>query len=289
MAAGLPLMSSTPIQPLSQVAPAPWVPPRLQWAAAAADVAQGVAMWRTWLALGWHDVRQRYRRSLLGPLWITLSMGITVAALGVLYARLFAQPIDEYLPFVALGFIAWGLISGLLLEASTVFVAAETFLRQVRLPLSFYVLRLAWRQLVVFGHNLLIFVVVALALPVAVNANTLLVVPALLLVMLNALWVVLLLGLICTRFRDVPQIVAAVVQVSFFLTPIVWRPGQLVRETWVVNANPFHHLVELLRAPLLGMAPSALSWTVGVALGLGGGALTFALLARYRYRVPYWV
>mgnify|MGYP002783607609 CR=1 FL=1 len=268
---------------------APARPPAWRPASAARDIARGAALWRTWLALGWHDVRQRYKRSVLGPLWITLSMGITVAALGLLYARLFAQPIDAYLPFVALGFIVWALVSGVLLDACAVFVAAEGYIRQIALPLSFYVYRMVWRHFIVFAHNLLIFVVVAFVLPVQINGATLLVLPALLLLAANALWVGLMVGMVCTRYRDVPQIVTSVVQVAFFLTPIVWQPGQLVRESWVVDINPFFHLVELVRAPLLGAAPSAMNWSVAALMAVAGSACTFLLFARYRYRIVYWV
>ncbi len=256
---------------------------------AADDLLRGLRLWRTWLALGWHDVRQRYKRSVLGPLWITLSMGITVAALGVLYARLFAQPIDTYLPFVALGFIVWGLISGLLLDACAVFVSAESYIRQIRLPLSFYVFRMVWRNLIVFAHNLLIFAVVVMLLPVDVGWHMLAALPGLLLVALTGLWAGLLVGMVCTRYRDVPQLVASVVQVSFFLTPIVWQPGQLARNTWVVEVNPFFHFVDIVRAPLLGTLPAVSSWTTAVAITVVGALITFVVFARYRYRIAYWV
>jgi ABC-type polysaccharide/polyol phosphate export permease len=256
---------------------------------AAADLMRGLRLWRTWLSLGWHDVRQRYKRSVLGPLWITLSMGITVAALGVLYARLFAQPIDTYLPFVALGFIVWGLISGLLLDACAVFVTAESYIRQIRLPLSFYVFRMVWRNLIVFAHNMLIFAVVVMLLPVDVGWHMLAALPGLLLVALTGLWAGLLVGMVCTRYRDVPQLVASVVQVSFFLTPIVWQPGQLARNTWVVEVNPFFHFVDIVRSPLLGSLPSVNSWSTAIAITVVGALVTFVVFARYRYRIAYWV
>lgn len=257
---------------------------------AADDLLRGLRLWRTWLALGWHDVRQRYKRSVLGPLWITLSMGITVAALGVLYARLFAQPIDTYLPFVALGFIVWGLVSGLLLDACAVFVSAESYIRQIRLPLSFYVFRMVWRNLIVFAHNLLIFVVVVALMPVDVGWHMLLALLGLLLIALTGVWAGLLVGMVCTRYRDVPQLVASVVQVSFFLTPIVWQPGQLARSTWVVGVNPFFHFVDIVRAPLLGVdLPTPASWITAAAVTLVGALVTFLVFARYRYRIAYWV
>src|SRR6187402_1914554 len=90
----------------------------------------------------------------------------------------------------------------------------------------------------------------------------LLVIPGLVLVSLNGLWVGLLLGMLCVRFRDIPQIIANVIQLLFFLTPILWKPDQLTQGRAFVEANPFHHFVSLIREPLLGVAPSLETWLI---------------------------
>jgi ABC-type polysaccharide/polyol phosphate export permease len=94
----------------------------------------------------------------------------------------------------------------------------------------------------------------------------------------------------CVRFRDIPQIVASLLQVAFFLTPILWQPTMLSgRRVVVVDYNPFYHFVELIRGPLLGHDPSRLSWLVVAAITVVGWAMTLMLYSRYRSRIPYWV
>lgn len=264
--------------------------PRNAYKRAAADLVQAIRAAPTWAALAWHDVRQRYRRSLLGPLWITLSMGITVAALGFVYARLFGQTIDSYLPFVAIGFIVWGLVASLVNEGCAAFISADSTIRQVRLPLCFHVMRMMCRNLIVFAHNLLIYLVVLVVFPVSITAALPLAIVGIGLVLANGLWLGVLLGMLSTRYRDVPQIIASVVQVAFFITPIVWQPNQLSRgASGIVAWNPFYYFVEVVRAPLLGQVPALSVWMTCVAITLAGSAVSFVLFARYRARIALWV
>ena len=102
-------------------------------------------------------------------------------------------------------------------------------------------------------------------------------------------WVSILLGMICARFRDVPQIVASFIQVAFFLTPIIWKPELLVDRIGFVQFNPFFHFVELIRAPLLGNAPNTISWIVTLGITLAGWLITFIIFRRFRNRIAYWI
>ncbi len=253
------------------------------------DLAEGLAHWPLWGLMGWQDIKQRYRRSVLGPFWLTLSMGILVGSLGVLYGVLFGVPIDDYLPFLALGFLGWGLISGIINEGCTVFIESEHLIKQVKLPFSAFVFRLIWRHLIVFAHNFVIYLVVAVAFGIWPGAAGLLLLPGLVLVAVNAVWISLLFGMICARFRDVPQIVTSLLQVAFFLTPIIWMPELLGNRIAFVYVNPFFHFVELLRAPLLGQVPTPLTWAVVFAATAGGWFVTLLFFQRFRGRISYWL
>jgi lipopolysaccharide transport system permease protein len=267
----------------------PFQLPESRWSRAVRDVVDGAAGWELWGTLGWHDIRQRYRRSLIGPFWLTLSMGIMVGTLGVLYSGLFRQPIRDYMPHLALGFIVWGLISSLILESGTAFVTAQAVIRQVRSPLSVHVFRTIWRNLIIFGHNFLVYVVVAAALGIWPGPAALLALPGLLLICLNGLWTGLLLGLLCARFRDIQSLVANFVQILFFLTPIIWKADQLGNRIGLARLNPFYHLVEIVRLPLLGQVPDWTSWAASIGVTLAGWATTLGLYARFRGRIAYWV
>ena len=88
-------------------------------------------------------------------------MGALVGVLGTLYGMLFGVESADYVPFLALGFIVWTLISGVITEGCTAFINAEGIIRHVGLPLSIHVYRLLWRHLLILAHNAAVFVVVA--------------------------------------------------------------------------------------------------------------------------------
>ena len=129
-----------------------------------------------------------------------------------------------------------------------------------------------------------------IAFKVSVTMETILIIPALFLLTINAVWVGILLGLVCTRFRDLNQVVSSLTQVAFFVTPIFWTPGQATGwRSLLVNLNPLYHLVDILRSPLLGHAPASISWIAAVGTALLGWSITLPLYNRFRGRLIYWM
>jgi ABC-type polysaccharide/polyol phosphate export permease len=247
-------------------------------------------MYPLWWALAWQDIRQRYRRSVLGPFWITLSTGVMVSAMGPLYGALLGQDIGSYTQHLAVSLILWMFISGSINEAGAVFIGSEGYIKQVALPLSIYIYRMVARNLAMFMHNLVIIVIVLFFMPPA-NFSYIWLVPfGFCLVLGNLIWIIMLLGLISTRFRDIPQLVANLVQVAFFVSPIIWKAEMLTPKTrFVADFNPLYHFMEIIRAPLLGEPIQLLSWLVSGFLFIFGCTLTFYAFVRLRSRVPYWI
>lgn len=253
------------------------------------DLIDGCRHWPMWHAMARQDILIRYRGSMLGPFWLTLSMAVMVLSLGLLYSHLLKVEIATYIPYLCLGLLSWSLISSLLLDSGHCFTVAEPLIKQIRLPLSIHVYRMIWRNLIIAGHNLVVYIVVMLWFGIAPGWTALLVLPGLALVIVNAVWVALLFGMMCARFRDIPQIVASLTQIAFFLTPIIWSPDYLGEYRDVAHLNPFFAYVDLLRAPLLNEVPHVLSWVVALVFTAGGWALTLAAYCRFRARVSYWV
>ncbi|MEM7225590.1 MAG: ABC transporter permease [Pseudomonadota bacterium] len=258
-------------------------------AAAVGDVVQGLLYAPLWFTMAWQDIRQRYRRSTIGPFWLTLSMGILVGTLGFLYGALFQLPIDNYLPFLALGFLAWGFISGVINEGGTVFIEAETYVKQIKLPLSTFVYRIVCRNMIIFAHNSVVYIVVMIWFGIWPGVAAFQLIPSLALLLATSVWGALLLGTLCARFRDVPQIAASFLQVAFFLTPIIWTPELIGDRIIFVEVNPFYHFVELVRAPLLGQSITGLTWLVTLAITIGGWLGTLLFFRLFRARIAYWV
>lgn len=255
------------------------------------DIIDGLLLWPVWSSLAWQDIRIRYIRTMLGPLWITVSMAVFVFALGIVFSKIFNTDFHEYLPFLTAGLLVWGLISGVLLEASTTFANVQPIILSVAAPYSIHVFRLVLRQLIIFAHNALVFAGVIILVGVPVSWATLLFFPALALVCVNMAWINLVLAMVGTRFRDLQPIITSLLQLLFFLTPLIWDRGQIAGKAhslWI-DANPLYHLVDIMRAPLLGGAPSTLTMAVVVALTVGGWFATYRLFARFRRRIPYWL
>lgn len=259
-------------------------------AAALVDMRRGLLNWRMWVLLGMNDIRQRYRRSRLGQFWITLAMAVQIISLGILYSFLFKQPLAKYLPYLGTSFVVWGLISAIVLESCGVFISAEGYIRQVPMPKSVLVHRMLFRNGVIFLHNLVLLPPLFLIYDVPVGWVTLLVFPALFVLILNGIWAALLLGTICARFRDMPQIIANIVQIVFYLTPVMWRPSQLpVQLNAFTNYNPFQAFLDIVRAPLLGEVPPALSWMVAGGITVAGFIVAMLFFSRFRARIVYWL
>ncbi|MEX3954860.1 ABC transporter permease [Trinickia sp. EG282A] len=258
-------------------------------ARAAKDIIEGVSNYPIWSTFAWQDIRQRYRRSVLGPFWITITMLVTIAGMGPLYGALFKIDLNEFLPHLALGIIAWGLVSSLILDGCACFTSAEAIVRSIRLPLTLHVMRGLWRNVVMFGHNILAYVPIMLFLRIAPHWSWLLAIPGLLLVALAAFPMTIILGIFCTRFRDMQPIVGSIVQLAFFLTPIIWQPGALGRRAYLLNLNPLYPFVEILRGPIHGGVPPASIYLTAIGITVALYLIAAPLFVRFRARIPFWI
>jgi len=241
--------------------------------------------------LGQQDLVLRYRRSVLGPFWITISMGIMIGALGVVFGQIFSTAIGEFLPFLAVGMILWNLLSSAIIEGCNAFTSNQGMITQLALPMGLYIFRGIWREFLFFLHNIIILPLVFLVMGKGITWVALAGIPGLCLFMLNVSWMVILASIICTRYRDLPQLVNSILQVTFYITPVMWMPQLLPKRAglFLLDLNPAFHLLEIVRAPLLGQFPTLLNWEVSLSLAVLGWSVALYFLGRYRGRVAYWL
>ena len=247
-----------------------------------------------WLHLGWIDIKQRYKRSVLGPLWITVATGITALAMGLLYAQLIGVPYKEFLPYVTLGLIFWNFIQASIVDGTVVFSTNEGLIKQLPAPVSVHVYRVVWRQLIIFAHNLVIYLLVLAVFRPKISWEALLFFPAMGLFILTSIWITIVFGILSTRFRDISQLTTTVVQLVFFMTPIIWMITPKMAESMgtrakLVELNPMYHYIEITRAPLLGQPVEFYHWGIVIACTEIGLLLAFIVMRNYRSRVAYWV
>ena len=253
------------------------------------DIADGARLWRLALMLSWLDIRLRYRGSVLGPLWLTLSTAVMVGALGFIYAYLFKTPIREYLPFLALSLTLWSFLSTIVSEGSTVFTQAESMIRSMRVPFSLYIYQLLARNVLIFAHNIVVIVVVFVAFQTPVNWAFFAAIPALLLWLIVGAAVCLMLGALCARFRDIPPIVGSLMQVAFYVSGVMFKPDMLGHRSVYLLYDPFYSILEVLRAPLLGHIPSRDTYISALGFSAVLCALGWLCFLRVRHRIAFWI
>jgi ABC-type polysaccharide/polyol phosphate export permease len=255
------------------------------------DIVAGLFKFELWGRMGWLDVKRRYRRTVLGPFWNSATIMVYTVVVGIVGAGLFNQNIHQYLPYLASGMIVWTLVSTMILESCTLFVTGHALFRNVRFEYSILAYALVWRNLILFSHNLVVYLVIALVLkPHLIGVTALLVVPGIFIVLLNGLWIALLVGMFCLRFRDVQPLVQTAIQIAMLITPIFWSADDLtgVRQFVFVQLNPIYRLIDIVRSPLLGTAPSAASYAAALAITGAGWCMALLIFRAFRKRISYW-
>lgn len=260
------------------------------------DLVRGFGQRELWLQLGWQDIKQRYRRSTLGPIWITIATGVMAVALGLLYSVLFKIPLADFLPHVTVGLIIWNFIQGCIKEGAEVFIDNEGLIKQLPSALSVHVYRLVWKQTLFLAHNLVIWVILMLIFPRPLGWDILLILPGFALLVVNGVWVTMFFGIVATRYRDVAPLLESGAQLLFYVTPIVWttqtlyeQGGEISERAKLAQLNPLYHYLEVVRAPMIGAPLPSYHWWIVIALTIGGVLLTLLAMRQWRFRVSYWV
>jgi ABC-type polysaccharide/polyol phosphate export permease len=257
------------------------------------DVVSATIHPHLWLVLGWLEIKQKYRRSKIGPFWITLSLGVMVVALGVIYSRLLGADPREYVPSLAAGLITWQLIAGLIGDSCIAFLAADGVIKQIPAPLSVHIFRSVWRNYIITGHNMIIYIIVMLVYLQNPGFVLFLAPIGFALLALNGVACAMILGVLSARFRDIPPIVNNAIQLAFFTTPVLWRPENLKSRgwavDWIVDLNPLYYLLELVRRPLTGQNQPLSFWAIGIGFTIVSLVVGFSFFARFRGRISYWV
>lgn len=254
------------------------------------DVREGWRWYELWLTLGWRDVLRRHRRSRLGPLWISISMGFVAGCMGTLYSAIMQRSPQDYIPYLVAGFMTWNFLAALVNEGREAFVGNAASIREIPVPGTVYVYRLLWRNVLVFGYNAVVYIIVLLIFRIWPFPAILLVLPALAVILANGVWIGLLLGLINARFRDFGQLIPNAMRLIFFVTPIIWYAESAAGMRGLfVHLNPMYYFIELLRAPLLGIAPSPIVWIVVLGITVLGWGITLPIYAHWRRQIAFWV
>lgn len=242
-----------------------------------------------WMTIGYLDVLQSYRRSFLGPIWITLSIAIQAFAMTFIFGALFGVPTKEYSQFIVTGLIAWSWLLSMLTESGNVFIVNAKYIKETAISKPILIWSSAFRLMIISAHNLILFAFLVVTGSIAFSYIHLFIPAIFLLYFLLSIPLTLIMGILFARYRDIPRLISSTIVILMFITPIFWKAEMLggIRGK-IVQLNPFMYLIEGIRKPMMGiyneseflvfMAIFIVVWTVGI-----------FVYKKYSNSVVFWV
>jgi ABC-type polysaccharide/polyol phosphate export permease len=241
------------------------------------------------LYMAWSDIRARYKRSVLGPLWITIGTAIGVVGLGFVWSALFKIDRAVFIPMLTIGLILWQFMSSCIMEAAPVFSRQANIIRNLDLPLALHPAQLVLRHIINLAHNVPLIFIVFPMLGKTFTLEAFIAIPGLLLVIANLYWIALLIGVLGARFRDLEYMINMIMPLLMFLSPVMFRPSALPLSGFYIWFNPLADMIEIIRSPMLGEPTPLFVYLVNFGLLLVGGTLTLFLFNAKRNRIAFWV
>jgi len=238
-----------------------------------------------------HSIRSRYSRSKFGPWWITLNMLLTISVLAFIFGNLLNIELISYLPHLAFGFLAWQLISNSLIEGTDSLNASSDSILQVSLPIFTHVIKIHLTNMIIFFHHMILVPLIFLIFPTLFSWKILLFFPGYLLLHFNLIWMSLIFSILAAKFKDFTEIIKNIMQISFYLTPVIWQ-AELLKLRFdfnILNLNPFYHLINLIREPLVGDIITLNSWLFSIVFLIFGSFLSLLVLGANKKNIAYWV
>lgn len=256
------------------------------------DTFHSALSWRIWYLFGMQSIRAAYARSRIGQFWISLLFLIMVASLGIIYTTLWQSEIREFLPFFAVSQMIWVFMSGVAQESSSTYQVYAGYIKAQHQPKTIFVFAVVFKNLVAMAHNMIVVGAVFLFFWKPLHWTAALALPGLLVLIFNCYWIALVNALVCARFRDIPAVVTSLVQIAFFVSPILWPPSAIRNpdlRTLLVDLNPVANLISIVRDPLLGLVPPAQVYAFTAGFTLIGLVIASAVFAKAHRRLVYWV
>ena len=259
-------------------------------AGALRDIQLGWQRREGWLALSRQTIKISYRRTTLGPIWISIQQLAYVVGIGLLYSQLFKVKSGDFVPLVAFGISFWGLLTSSITGASSNFIQQSQAIKSSTLPISFYVFSTVSQQFLTFFHSAIVLVPFAFVFDTSPRLICVVTIPlAISVVAINAFALGLWLGPLSARYRDISASIPIILQLAMFLSPIFWAPSLLADRDWIISFNPIAWMIETFRSPILGGPIQGELWIKLAIFTVANLVLGVTILSRVRNKISYWI
>ena len=237
---------------------------------------------KIWISLAYRALIIDYQRTLLGPIWIFLSLVIFTLSMSVVYSGLLSVDYFDYLIFMSCSMIAWVWAGAFLSTSGMVYINNSNILLEHSVEKEYFIWTHATNNFLIFLHQLpLLFIYYAVGI-LELSLNTLFIIPSVIIFFIINIGLSSCLSIIVVRFRDVQKILSSLVIIVMITTPIFWKPEMLTGvRAYTYLLNPFYYIIELIRSPLLGHPPSLKIYSISIFIAFF--SITLGCWMNYKY------
>jgi lipopolysaccharide transport system permease protein len=254
------------------------------------DFLKSISLYRFWLFLSYDDIQRQYRRTFLGPFWISLTTAIFIVFFSLIGSQIFNIDLNSYLPYFCCGHLLYLYIQQTIGDSCHTFITAAPYLKESNYPKFVFILRLFSKNIFLLLHNLPILAIVLFIYSKNLNTNISLFFLNFLIVNFFIFWLCSILALAAARYRDLPMITVNILQILVFFTPIMWQPSQIsTKYHFIIDFNPMAWLLILIRSPLLGQSIDYTLYLRIIVMSLILMLLTVYLYTKNRKNILYWI
>jgi len=244
------------------------------------------------VAMAFNEVKIRYARTSIGPWWQTINMLVLSLVLSFVFTKVFNTPSEQYIPFLITGLIFWNFMQAVLVESSVCLIHSRNLILNTTSPIWTYPFKLVIKALIQFLHHIVLIPIVIYYFDISIGPMAILMFLVGIMVYISILALTSnILAILGSRLHDLEQVVTNIIQVLFYATPIIWMPSLLVGRVSFLEYNPFYHLINMLRIPVIG--GDVQIWQNSLVFSIA--LLSFLILfnyyvyRRYSKMVSYWV
>ncbi|WP_316354087.1 ABC transporter permease [Candidatus Trichorickettsia mobilis] len=255
------------------------------------DFVRSFKYWRIFYLIGISDIRKRYARSSIGQFWLTLSLAINITTIGIIWSVLFKTSLPDYLPHLATGMLFWLYISSCITDGSNIYISSTGYLIGLSLPKLSYINSLFVKNIIILVHNLPVIVVTYLICMQKISIGALFVaLSGFVCTSIFLFPITIILAIFSVRFRDFPNIIASIIQVVFYATPIMWKIESIPsRFHDYILLNPLAIFLSLCRDPLLEITIPHQYWLAAICYIITSWIIAILFFSKFRHRITYWL
>lgn len=247
---------------------------------------QNYSFWGTFAIF---DIKLKYARSKLGFFWSFVNTFIWILALFIVFKNVFQQNDISFLLYMSIGIIIFNFMESTISESSLLLSTNRNLLLNVNVSIFFFFIRNYYKNFIILLLSSIIYILQVFFVEFNYTAQIYIFPFLLIIFSITIFSMSIVIGIICTRFRDLIHLTHIGLRIMFIITPVFWIKSILKDNKFILDYNPFYYLLEMIRNPLMGKELEIHYIYINMVLCIFITFLALITLYFTRYKIKHWL